>query len=123
MTDPRTTVPEPGRLAALWAGVLLAPTAFLLNLELGYLAVPASCARGTAEMLHLIHGACLLAALAGAAVAWRSWTRAGRGWSDEEGGQAARSRFLAGLGLGGSALFVLTIAAQWIPTLALSPCQ
>ena len=47
MTDTRTTVPEAGHLVALWTGVLLAPTAFLLNLELSYLAVPATCTGGT----------------------------------------------------------------------------
>ena len=124
MTDTRTTVPEAGHLVALWVGVLLAPTAFLLNLELGYLAVPASCTTGgTTQLLHLIHGACLLVTIAGGAIAWRSWRVAGAGWPGDAGGPAARSRFLAGLGLSGSALFALTIAAQWIPTLVLHPCQ
>jgi hypothetical protein len=124
MTDTRTTVPEAGHLVALWAGVLLAPTAFLLNLELGYLAVPAACsAGGTTQVLQLIHGACLLVAIAGAGIAWQSWRRAGAGWPGEAGGPSARSRFLGGLGLSGSVLFALTIAAQWIPTLALHPCQ
>lgn len=124
MTDTRTAVPEAGHLVALWAGVLLAPTAFLLNLELGYLAVPASCAGGgTTHLLHLIHGGCMLVAVAGAAIARRSCRRAGGGWPGEAGGVGGRSRFLAGLGLSGSALFALTIAAQWIPTLALHPCQ
>ena len=114
---------EGGRLVALWSGVLLAPTAFLLNLEVGYLAVPLSCARGSGLVLHLVHGACLLVALAGAAVAWRSWTTAGTHWSGDAGGPGARSRFMAGLGLAGSALFGLTIVAQWIPTMTLHPCQ
>lgn len=123
MIDTRTTVAEGGRIAALWMGLLLAPTAFLVNLELSYLAVPASCVRGTALSLHLVHGACLLVAIAGAVVAWRSWSRAGIGWPGEACGPAARSRFLAGLGFAGSALFALTIVAQWIPTLTLHPCQ
>jgi hypothetical protein len=123
MTDTRTTVPEPGRLVALWTGVLLAPTAFLVNLELSYLAVPASCTAGTTLSLHLIHGGCLLAALAGAGIAWRSGNGTGAGWGGEAGGPAARSRFLAGLGVTISALFALTIAAQWMPTLSLHPCQ
>jgi hypothetical protein len=122
MTDTRTTVPEPGRLVALWTGVLLAPTAFLLNLELSYLAVAASCTAGTTLLLHLIHGASLLAAIAGAGIGWRSG-KTGVGWSGEAGGPTGRSGFLAGLGVTVSALFALTIAAQWIPTLQLHPCQ
>ena len=123
MTDTRTTVAEGGRIVTLWTGLLLAPVAFLLNLELSYLAVPVSCARGSALSLHLVHGACLLIALTGAAVAWRSWRAVGLGWSGEAGEAAARGRFLAGLGLGGSALFVLAIAAQWVPTFILHACQ
>ena len=123
MTDTRTTVPEAGHLVAQWTGLLLAPTAFLLNLELSYLAVPATCKAGTTLLLHLIHGACLLAAVAGAGIAWRSGNGTGGSWGGEAGGPAARRRFLAGLGLTVSALFALTIAAQWIPTLSLHPCQ
>jgi hypothetical protein len=123
MIDTRTTVAEGGRIAALWMGLLLAPTAFLVNLELSYLAVPESCARGTAPPLHLIHGACLLAALAGAVIAWQRWSAGAGGHPSEAGLSASRSQFLAGLGLAGSALFALTIVAQWIPTLTLHPCE
>jgi hypothetical protein len=122
MTDTRTTVAEGGRIVTLWTGLLLAPVAFLLNLELSYLAVPVSCARGSALSLHLVHGACLLLALTGAAVAWRSWSAVGLGWPSA-GEVTAWDRFLAGLGLGGSALFVLTIVAQWVPTFILHACQ
>ena len=108
---------------ALWTGLLLAPVAFLVNLEVAYLAVPASCAHGTAASLHLIHAGCLMAALAGALVAWRRWSVAGVSWPGEAGGATARTQFLAGLGVVGSALFALTIVAQWIPTLTLHPCQ
>ncbi len=123
MTDTRTTVVEGGRIAALLTGVLLAPVAFLMNLELSYLAVGASCARGSALSLHLVHAACLLLTLVGASVAWRSWRAVGIGWPGDASGSAARSRFLAGLGFAGSALFALTIVAQWIPTLTLHACQ
>jgi hypothetical protein len=74
-------------------------------------------------MIHLVHGACLLVALAGAAIAWRIWTSAGAQWPEDAGGPVARTRFMAGLGLAVSALFGLTILAQWIPTLTLHPCQ
>jgi hypothetical protein len=123
MTDTRTTLVEGGRIVTLWTGLLLAPVAFLVNLELSYLMVSPSCARGSALSLHRIHGACLLLALAGAVVAWRSWGAVGTGWPGEAGGPAARSRFLAGLGFAGSAFFALAILAQWIPTLTLHLCQ
>lgn len=123
MTDPGTELPEAGHLVGLWTGLLLAPAAFLVNLELGYLAVRGSCAAGSQLALHLIHVVCLLAAGAGLLVAWREFRRAGGVWSTEGGGPEARSRFMAIIGIATSALFGLTIVAQWLPTFALHPCQ
>jgi hypothetical protein len=123
MADPRTSLPESSRLAALWTGVLLAPTAFLANLELGYLAVRPACLSGSSLVLHLVHAACLLAAAGGGWVAWRNWRNAGGAWSGEGGSPESRSRFLAVLGIATSALFGLTIVAQWLPSLSLHPCQ
>jgi hypothetical protein len=123
MTDPDTTVVEAGRIGALWAGVLLAPAAFLVNLEFGYLAVHPSCLRGDALPVHLIHAVTLVLGLLGAMVAWRTWREVGVEWPGNAGGPAARTRFMAGLGVVTSALFVLTMAAQWIPVFVLHPCQ
>ena len=122
MIDPRTDVRDPGRIAALWTGVLLAPTAFMISLALGYVLVQPSCAQGTTLPVHGAHAACLALALLGVVVAWRCWHEEGHEWPGESGGAGARSRFLAGLGLAHSGLFVLVLAAQWVPTLALHPC-
>jgi hypothetical protein len=123
MTDPRTDITEARRIAALWTGLLLAPCAFLLNLEIAYALVPIACRRGDSLPVHLVHAACLLLALGGALVARRSWRAEGARWPDEEGGRTARSEFMAGLGLLVSLLFVLVILSQWIPSFGLSPCQ
>jgi len=123
MADPRTEVHEAGRIAALWTGVLLAPTAFLANLELSYLVVQPSCARGTAWPVHLVHAVCLLLALGGALIAWRCWSAEGAEWPGAQGGPIGRTRFMAGLGLVDSLLFALVIVAQWVPVFTLHPCQ
>jgi hypothetical protein len=123
MTDPRTEVRDARHIAALWTGVLLAPTAFLANLELAYLAVGRACLRDNTLPVHLVHATFLLVALGGVVVAWRLWRAEGREWPGDEGGPVARTRFLAGVGLVGSVLFTLVIIAQWIPTLTLHPCQ
>ena len=95
MTDTRTTVAEGGRIAALWMGLLLAPTAFLVNLELSYLAVTRELRARDGALLHLIHGACLLVAIAGAVIAWRSWSAGGRRMA-RRGGRAGSAQPIPG---------------------------
>jgi hypothetical protein len=122
-TDPRTRIPEARRIAALWAGLLLAPAAFLLNLEVSYAVVTRACFEAGTGLIYLVQLVCLGVALLGAAVAWRVWRAEGAGWPGQEGGTAGRSRFMAGLGLMLSGLFTLVILAQGIPGFLLSPCQ
>jgi hypothetical protein len=122
--DPRTDVPDAPEIRALWAGLLLAPTAFLLNLEVAYAMVPTACASQNRLLVHLVHAVCLIIAATGGFFALRSWRAYGETWpGGEEGGPIARSRFMAGLGLLLSTFIVLVILAQWIPSFVLDPCQ
>jgi hypothetical protein len=121
--DPRTDVPDARQIRALWVGLLLAPTAFLIGLEAAYAFVPTACSSRTELPVHLVHLACLLLTLYGLLTAWRSWKATGATWPGEAGDPPARSRFMAGTGLLMSAMFVLVIVAQWIPSLILDPCQ
>ncbi|HET6796833.1 MAG TPA: hypothetical protein VFH40_06675 [Gemmatimonadales bacterium] len=121
--DPRTDVPDARELRALWAGLLLAPTAFLLNLEVAYALVPTACSTHSRLLVHLVHLACLILAGLGLFAAWSSWSSSGEVWPGEDGTRLGRSRFMAGLGLLMSAQFMLVIVAQWIPSFLLSPCQ
>ena len=120
MTDPRTDIVGGKRLAALWAGILVAPAAFAANLQLGYLLVHPACLRNDLTALHVVQGLCLAVALGGGLVAWWSLRtdRAG-----EAGERRERSRFLAGLGVWMSALFALAIVAQAVPSFVLHQCQ
>ena len=113
----------PGSSRALWAGLLLAPAAFLLNLEVAYALVPTACSTGTELLMHIVHLVCLFLAAAGALTAWRSWRLTGEIWPGEAGGRLSRSRFMAGVGLLLSLFIVMVIVAQWIPSFVLSPCQ
>jgi hypothetical protein len=121
--DPRTDVPDARHLRALWAGLLLAPVAFLINLEVAYALVPPACVSHNLLPVHLTHLACLLLALVGLLTAWRSWSTVGTNWPGAAGDPLARSRFMAGTGLLVSAMFLLVIVAQWIPSFVLDPCQ
>jgi hypothetical protein len=121
--DSRTDVPDASHIRALWVGVLLAPVAFLLNLEVAYALVPTACSSGNELPVHLTHLACLLLTLYGLVTAWRSWKLVGTTWPGGAGDPLARSRFMAGTGLLVSAMFVVVIVAQWIPSFILDPCQ
>ena len=114
MTDPRTAIGEARRIAALWGGLLLAPTGFLINLELGYALVPAACRTGRTLPLHLVHLACLMLAVVGIQVA-----RGNRGPSDH----TAQAWFMGQLGVAVGLLFALVIISQAIPGFVLSPCE
>jgi hypothetical protein len=120
--DPRTDVPDQRQIRGLWVGLLLAPVAFLINLELAYALVPTACSSRNALPVHLVHAVCLLLTLYGLMTAWRRWRAAGSTWG-EAGDPLARSRFMAGTGLLVSAMFLLVIVAQWIPSFVLHPCQ
>ena len=121
--DPRTDIPDARELRALWTGLLLAPIAFLLNLEAAYALVPAACSARTQLLVHGVHLVCLLLAILGGVTAWGRWNAGGRTWPGDAGDPMSRSRFMAGLGLLVSAMFALVIVAQWIPSFVLSPCQ
>ena|SRR5215213_5503869 len=121
--DPHTDVPDARLLRALWTGLLLAPTAFLLNLEVAYALVPTACSSRAPVLVHLVHLGCLALAVFGGLTAWRSWRGSGETWPGGAGGPISRTRFMAGLGLWTSALFALVIVAQWIPSFILDPCQ
>jgi hypothetical protein len=121
--DPRTDVPDARELRALWTGLLLAPIAFLLDLEVAYALVPTACSTRNQLPVHLSHFACLLLALFGGLTALRCWRLTGSTWPGEAGDPLARSRFMAGLGLLLSGFIVLVIIAMWIPSFILDPCQ
>ena len=124
-TDTRTEVHEAGRIGALWIGLLLAPTAFLLNLEFAYLVAGWGCKQASMPpaALHLVHAVCLLLVCIGGLIAWRQWRAVGPRWPGEAGGPEGRTRFMAGLGLATSAFFALAIVAQWIPSISLHTCR
>jgi hypothetical protein len=123
MTDPRTDIVGAKRLAALWAGILVAPAAFAANLQLGYLMVHPACLRNDLTPLHVVQILCLLVALGGGLIAWGALRRERAGAPGEVAGRGDRSRFLAGLGVWSSGLFALVIVAQSVPSFVLHQCQ
>jgi hypothetical protein len=114
---------QAGGIFALWSGLLIAPFAFLLNLQVSYMLVPFVCATGRGLWLHIAAGSSLILAALSLLISWRNWQKAGRKWQSEAGSIAARSRFMAVMGLLMSAIFCLAILAQWIANFIIGPCQ
>ena len=114
---------KPSGIAVLWFAVLAGPLAWMLGLNAEYSLVRVACAKQNMLYLHSVSLLTLLLALAGGFVAWREWQRTGREWPDEEPGAIPRSRFMVALGLLGSALFSVTILAQWAANLFFNPCM
>jgi hypothetical protein len=107
----------------LWAGLLVPPAAWLLQLQAAYLMVYVSCATGGNLAYHLASLAALAVAAAGGLLSWRNWRRAGPEVPGERGGPLTRSRFMALLGVLTGALFSVVIIAQWLPGFILPPCN
>jgi hypothetical protein len=117
---------EPGRqagLLSLWAGVLLGPMAFLLNLQVNYTLTQELCPGGRTSILHVVTIIFLLLSAAGGLIAWLNWRGAGQTVQDESADKRTRNRFMAMVGLMISALSFLIIVAQWIPQFIFNPCM
>jgi hypothetical protein len=121
--DPRPLAHDGTPVLSLWAGNLLAPAAFLLDLQLAYMMTSVACRHQTTLHLHLVHAGTIALGLLGTWLAWRGWRRVGRELPDGATGPVARSRFLGAVGVLTSLLFVLVMVAQWLPQLFLGPCQ
>ena len=107
----------------LWFGILAGPLAFLLNLQLSYMLVHPVCVTAHHIILHLVPAGALLLTASGGVSAWRNWRRTGQAESSQAAGVLPCSRFMAGVGLLTSGLFILMIVALWLPNLILAPCQ
>jgi hypothetical protein len=121
--DTQVRMPDGTSITSQWAANLLAPIAFLLQLEIAYFAVPRACHAGVVFPVHLAHAGALLIALAGTVIAWRQWQQWRTQGPTDGPGPEPRSVFMAMLGVMVSGGFLLVILALWIPTFWLHPCQ
>lgn len=102
-----------------WLGVLTGPVVLLTSLSIAYALVHFACASGERWPLHAVSVIALLLTLGGALSAWYIM-RTGR--SPDENRTAARSRFMAIIGLMLSGYFVLVVIVLTIPQFMLSAC-
>lgn len=107
---------------SLWAGCLVPPIAWGVQLQGVYALSEWACRNGTTWPLHLIAAACLLAAGGMTFLSWRHLNRTKHEPTPDEEGAAPRAKFLAALGLLTGGLFTVVNAAQWLALVWLDPC-
>ncbi|HYC56639.1 MAG TPA: hypothetical protein VEL28_17045 [Candidatus Binatia bacterium] len=122
-TGAQQTFRHGGGLAALFYGLLAAPFALGAHMFVNYAFVHWACARVDHGWLGAVAALFLLISVSGAAVALRTWQRAGSDWPDASSDVVTRSRFLSAIGLGVSVMTALLIAAQWLAMAYIDPCM
>ena len=105
----------------LWAGVLVGPTAMMLQLEGNYALVLWACRTGHTWPLHAVSLFALLATIVAGVMAYGVWFRLNS--EEDAGGSLARSRFMAAVGILISLLMAAVIVAQWLPVFIHHPCE
>ena len=114
---------EPRGIARLWAGLLLAPAAWALQMAATYAVIPALCrANASGALLVVISGLGLLVALGGLAFAFLNWRDAGKGWRATGKAAVDRARFMAVTGGLLAAYVTVIIAVQLALSAGLDHC-
>jgi hypothetical protein len=109
--------------ALLWTGLLVPPIAWAFQLQANYVLVSRTCQQGSRWPLHLITLIALLITLAAGFGSWHARERVNGMRSDDEAGHSSVARFMAVLGLMTSAMFLLVIIAQAVPSFIFHGCQ
>lgn len=114
---------EDAGATVLIAAFLLAPFAWLLEMQVSYAMVKWACENARGDLLRLLPLGSLALIALGAWLSWSSLSRL-RGVADEEGDREIdRSYFLAAAALAMNAIFGLLVLTSFIPRYVLSPCE
>ena len=108
---------------AQWTGVLGAPLVWLAYLQTNYALASEACHNSNKMPLMFVTVLALLGTIGALFVAWHIWRSAQPSNDIEGGGTLGRSRFMALLGLGNSALFTVVILAGVVPLIFLGVCD
>lgn len=107
------------------AGIVVAPIALLTGLQVKYTLVELWACKSPAGpvVLHLVALVTLAITVGAGVVAHRQWRLALRADPGDPDGREGRTRTLAALGVGSSALSAFVVLSQWLPQFFLSPCM
>ncbi len=119
---------ERWRLAAIWAGVLTGPIAWLALLEVNYALAYMACETRSTWFMHLAIGVALVLVAAAGYAAWIA--SFGSGLSDQaeapplsDETRIQRSRWMSLAGVAFSLWFIVVILAMEVPLVVLRECQ
>jgi hypothetical protein len=110
-------------LTKVVAGFLLAPFAWLLDLQVSYATVKWACAADQRGLLLWLPLGSLTLIVFGGWLSWSAWRVLRHDASLSGGRMEDRSYFLAVAGLAMHAVFLLLILTSYAPRLLLSPCE
>lgn len=109
---------------AMWLGLLVAPAAFFVHLEVAYLLVTWVCfQRQSAIWVHVAGALAIVVAALGLWAARIAWLRAGGNEPGEAPTLSARTRLLGAAGVGVSSVLLLILLAQWVAGFIVPMCQ
>ena len=119
--------PRVGHGGVQWYGIVVPPLAMLVQVTLGYALVTWSCPGRSQLPLHATAIVLALIAASGILTGRSQWRRGGgdarqSGAGDDRRDEATRARFMGAIGVASGVLFTLSILAQWMATIFLSPC-
>ena len=114
---------QPPTGVSVWAGMIIAPASWALDLVVRYALVEWCCKHGGKGLLIGLSLAFFTGAALCAAACFAEWRAAGlRVPVGSEPGPLARARFMAALGLLSSSFFSVVIAAQAVAPFFVDPC-
>lgn len=106
----------------LWIAVLGSAVVWFLQLQTSYSLVLYACAAGAMWSIHAASVLFLVLAAVPGWIGWQQWSAESARDGERESAGGGRRRFMALLGLMLTALFVLLIIAQAIPSFFFDPC-
>lgn len=112
---------DPGS-APLWFAVLGPPVLWAVRFGASYALLPHACASGDVRPLYALTVATLLAVAAAGVAGWVQWRRLAPGARGEVGAPEARARFMAVVGVLGSALFFAVVVLEGLALVFIDPC-
>jgi hypothetical protein len=122
--DPESRIEgsNPRQNFALWLAVLGSAVIWFIQMQTSYSLVTWACSVQRNWPLHVVSLLFLILAAVPGVVAWQQWRTDARDDRERRSAGAGRRRFMAMLGLMLTALFVLLIVAQAIPSFFFNPC-